>query len=104
MIELFIIFFCLFKFTVALFYKLTGMDQPDNYFITWASKIKYKRIGDFIYSLFDCKFCMESHISFLLSIPFAILLSDWRLLLLGYAAKGLDLTIKEYINQWRIIK
>jgi hypothetical protein len=46
-----------------------------------------------------CELCMESHIGFLISIPIAIQYQDWRLLLLGYSAAGLNNIIKRIINE-----
>jgi hypothetical protein len=94
-----VVFYLLFWWFIQVFYKVTYLDQEDCSIKNKVRRIVWKRTGDFLSALVDCELCMESHIGFLISIPIAIQYQDWRLLLLGYSAAGLNNIIKRIINE-----
>lgn len=90
-----IIAFLLYWWSLQLIYKLTELNKPDNKFYNWAVNIKNKFIQWFFTELFQCQFCIESHIGFIYSIPISVYCSDLKLLVLGYAFAGLSDIIKK---------
>lgn len=97
LIEL-IVFYLLFWWLIQIFYKVTSLDQEDCKIKNFVRRIKAKRTGDFLSALVDCQLCMESHIGFVISISIAYFYNDWRLIVLGYSAAGLNNIIKRVIG------
>jgi len=91
-------FYFLFWWAMQIFYKITSLDQEDCKIKNKVRRIKNKLTGDFLSELVDCQICMESHIGLIVSIPIAYLYFDYKLLLLGYSAAGLNNIIYRIIN------
>jgi hypothetical protein len=96
MANTFLILFPFYWWLIQLFYKLTDLDKPDNVYYSWACNIKNKFLGWFFTSLFECQFCMESHIGFILSLGLVFYYDNLELIILGYAFAGLRDIIKRF--------
>lgn len=89
MIEHFVYLFLLHWWLMCLIYKITELDKGDNEFIAWASRLKNKFLRWFWYELFTCRFCIESHVGMILSIPLAYEFNNISLLLFGWMSAAL---------------
>ena len=111
--EQFIYFFLFYYWFCDFFVTITKLDSENSPLRDWAANKKGK-IGDFFWHIFDvCRFCLFSHLGFLLSIPIIIVKSielycslDWYLFIVanwyyfffGYMATALKGLIEQFLK------
>jgi len=95
MIQWFFFFYLLFWWVMCIFYKVTDI-QNANGKIRTAVQLKPRgKFWDFIDQLFQCEFCMESHIGFCLSFPIWYYTQFWEVFFWGWCAASLSNIIKQ---------
>ena len=89
-----IVMYFLFWWLCQIVYKITDLDKQDNSIKNYVANIKSKLLGDFLYKLVGCQLCMESHLAFIIFLPFAIINQDVFLIGFGYSMAGFNSIIK----------
>ena len=69
MIQWFFFFFLMFWWVMVIFYKISDIQNPNGKMRMAVQSKARGKFWDFIDQLFQCEFCMESHIGFSLSFP-----------------------------------
>lgn len=69
--------FLIFHWLMQLIYKLTDFDKPNSKI---RDNLPQNKVGNFFYRMFECQFCMESHVGFIISLPFSFtVIEKWIL-------------------------
>lgn len=93
-IEQFVFFYLSFNWLLLLFYKLTALKESESPLMAKIANIKSKGIGDFIYKLVNCRFCLESHLGLVASLCLFYFTKDPLHLLFGYQSVSLNILIE----------
>lgn len=96
MIQWFFFFYLLFWWVMCIIYKVTDIQNPNGKIREYVQlKPRESKFWDFVDKLFQCEFCMESHIGFCLSLPIFLYTQYWEIFFWGWCAASLSNQIKQ---------
>jgi len=95
LIEQFIFFYLAFNWVLMLFYKLTALKENESPLRTKIANIKSKIVGDFLYKLIDCRFCLESHLGLIVSCILFYYTQEPMHLIFGYQTVAFNILIEQ---------